>query len=62
MHSKNIGKINSYMFLISLKIKDRNIIRYINMIANHEELQDMLSKVKDAIKQTDRVLNSNTLF
>jgi hypothetical protein len=47
------------MFFVSLQVKDRGLIHNIDMIASREELQDMLSKVKDAVKQVERVLNMN---
>jgi hypothetical protein len=34
------------MFYIALRVKDRGVIRDINMIASMEELQDLLSKVR----------------
>lgn len=43
--SKNAGRENATMFYISLKVKDRGVMREINMIASIEELQDLLSKV-----------------
>ena len=57
--SKNAGRENVSMFYVSLKVKDRGVISEINMIASIEELQDLLSKVKDAVKQTERVLSSS---
>ncbi len=44
--SKNAGRENATMFYISLKVKDRGVLREINMIASIEELQDLLSKVR----------------
>ena len=43
--SKNAGRENASMFFVSLKVKDRGVVREINMIASIEELQDLLSKV-----------------
>lgn len=37
---------------------DRGIVRNIEMLANRESLQDLLYKVKDAVKQADRVMMS----
>ena len=48
------------MFFVSLKIYDRGLYRYITMTATSEELQDLLSKVKDAVKQADRGLSSSS--
>jgi len=57
IRSKTIGKINAPMFFVSLKINDRGLLRYITMTATSEELQDLLSKVKDAVKQADRAVS-----
>lgn len=57
VRSKHGGRENVPMFFISLQIKERGLIRYVDMIATQEELQDMLSKVRDAVKQVDRVLS-----
>lgn len=43
--SKNAGRENVTMFYVSLKVKDRGVLKDINMIATIEELQDLLSKV-----------------
>ena len=43
--SKNAGRENASVFFVSLKVKDRGVVREINMIASIEELQDLLSKV-----------------
>ena len=61
IRSKNIGKINAPMFYVSLKVNDRGLLRYITMTATSEELQDLLSKVKDAVKQVDRVIVSSVV-
>ena len=45
IRSKNAGRENVPLFFVSLKVKDRGLIRDVNMIATLEELQDMLSKV-----------------
>lgn len=60
IRSKSIGKINAPMFFVSLKIFDRGLYRYITMTATSEELQDLLSKVKDAVKQADRGVSSSS--
>eukprot|EP01038_Epipyxis_sp_PR26KG_P009213 gene9213-12424_t len=59
IRSKNAGRENLPMFFIALKVKDRGIIRDIDMIATLEELQDLLSKVRDAVKQADRIVTMN---
>lgn len=58
--SKHGGKINLPLFFVTLKIKEGNgDSKDVNIIATREELLDMLSKVKDAVKQVERVLNMN---
>lgn len=47
------------MYFVSLKVNDRGLLRNIDMIASLEEMQDLLSKVRDAVKQVERVLNTN---
>eukprot|EP01035_Chromulina_nebulosa_P021870 gene21870-28311_t len=59
VRSKEGGKENSPLFLITLHVIDHNLIRYVDMIATEGELQDLLSKVKDAVKQVDRVISNN---
>lgn len=58
VRSKQGGRENKALYFISLKIKDRGIIRSIDMIANQEELQDLFNRVRDAVKQVERVLNT----
>ena len=53
--SKHGGKVNSPNFLVCLRVKDGGLPRDIDWVATPEDMQDMLSKVKDAIKQVDRV-------
>lgn len=60
IRSNSIGRINAPMFFVSLKIHDRGLYRYITMTATNEELQDLLSKVKDAVKQADRGVSSSS--
>lgn len=53
-------------FFVTLTVRDHRgadksgygVLREIQMIANEEELQDMLAKVRDAVKQIDRILNT----
>lgn len=47
--SKNAGRENVPMFFVALKVRDRGVLRDINMIASLEEMQDLLSKVCDAL-------------
>ena len=60
IRSKHGGRGNIPIFFVTLKLKDRGIIRDVDLIASQEELQDMLAKVRDAVKQTERVLNTTT--
>jgi hypothetical protein len=64
VRSKHAGQDNTPLFLLSLKIKEANseAIKPVEIIATQEELQDMLSKVRDAVKQVERVVvgNANT--
>lgn len=60
VRSKQGGRENKPLFFVSLKVKDRGIITSIDMIASEAELQDMLNKVKDAVKQVERILNTSS--
>lgn len=61
IRSKATGKDNVPMFYISLKVLgDDNQINNINFIASLEEMQDLLAKVRDAVKQVERVLNTDS--
>jgi len=55
VRSKHSGKVNNHNYLVCLRVKEGGLPRDIDFIASPEDLQDMLSKVKDAIKQTERV-------
>ena len=57
IRSKHSGRESAPIFYVCLKVKDRNLYRDINMMASLEELQDMLSKLRDANKQVERTLN-----
>lgn len=58
VRSKHGGRENVPSFLVTLELKDRGFIRYVDMVMNAEQLQDMNSKMRDAIKQVDRILNT----
>jgi len=58
--SKNAGRENTSVFFVSLKVKDRGVVREINMIASIEELQDLLSKVKEHLIQFFFLISSKT--
>ena len=44
------------LFFLSLRVKDRGLYRDVDMVASQEELQDLLARVRDAVKQVDRVV------
>ena len=56
VRSKHAGQDNTPLFLLCLKLKEpsSSSIRPVEIIATQEELQDMLAKVKDAVKQVER--------
>jgi polycomb group RING finger protein 4 len=58
VRSRQGGAVNKPMFFVCLKVKDRGLLRNIDMIASQEELQDLHNKVRDAVKQVERVLNT----
>ena len=59
IRSKTTGKENVPMFFVSLKVLEPNEkVNNINFIANLEEMHDLLAKVRDAVKQVERVLNT----
>ncbi len=59
IRSKTTGKENVPMFFVSLKVLEPNDkVNNINFIANLEEMHDLLAKVRDAVKQVERVLNT----
>ena len=45
IRSKHGGRNNIPMYFITLKVKDRGLIRNIDMIASLEEIQDLLASV-----------------
>ena len=50
VRSKHGGRENVPMYFVTLKVKDRGIVRDIEMIASLEELQDMHSRTREAVK------------
>jgi hypothetical protein len=44
------------IFFVNLKLKERGIVRDVELIASQEELLDLVAKVRDAVKQTERIL------
>jgi len=57
IRSKRLGKDNAPLFFVALKVKDGSSMRDVVFLASLEEMQDLLSKVRDAVKQVERVLN-----
>ena len=55
VRSKHSGKVNNPYYLVCLRVKEGGLPRDIDWVASPEDMQDMLGKVKDAIKQTERV-------
>jgi len=60
IRSKHAGRECLPMFFLSLRVKDRGLLRDIEMIASQEDIQDMLAGVRDAVKQVDRVVQQQT--
>jgi COMM domain len=60
VRSKTAGRSNTPLFFVTLTVRDRGLLRRIEMVATPDQLQDMLAKVKDAVKQTDRVLSASS--
>jgi len=56
IRSKQGGRDNTPVYLLELKVLDRGLPRIIDMTANEEELQDLIAKIQDAVKQTDRTI------
>ena len=56
IRSKHAGRELQPMFFLSLRVKDRGLLRDVEMIASQEDVQDLLAGVRDAVKQVDRVV------
>jgi polycomb group RING finger protein 4 len=50
VRSKHGGRENVPMYFVTLRVKDRGIVRDIEMIASLEELQDMHARTREAVK------------
>ncbi len=57
VRSKYEGRENKPIYFVTLRVKDCGLIKDIEMIANYEELQYFYNKIRDSIKQVDRLLN-----
>jgi len=58
VRSNTCGRSNEPLFFVTLTVKDRGLLRRIDLMATAEQLDDWLAKVKDAVKETDRLLNN----
>ncbi len=58
VRSKHGGRENVPSFLVTLELKDRGFMRYVDLVMTSEQLQDMNMKMRDALKQVDRILNT----
>ncbi len=56
VRSKHGGRENIPMFFVTLNVQDRGVIRDIDMIASQEEMKDMLSRVKEAVRSVGKVV------
>lgn len=62
VRSKVAGRENVPMFHVCLHVMDKEEdMRDIKFLASLEEMQDLLSKVRDAVKQVERVLNTTEI-
>ena len=55
----NILSLKNFI-LIKFQIFEKGVIRYIDVTADQDQLQDLMYKVKDAVKQTDRLIDNLT--
>ena len=55
----NIFSLKNFI-LIKFQIFEKGVIRYIDVTADQDQLQDLMYKVKDAVKQTDRLIDNLT--
>ena len=60
VRSNTSGRSNEPLFFVTLTVKDRGLLRSVDLMATAEQLDDWLAKVKDAVKETDRMLNSGS--
>lgn len=59
IRSKILGKENVPLFFVGLKVKEGKEEKDIRFLATLEEMQDLLAKVRDAVKQVERVIHLN---
>jgi len=58
VRSKHGGRENVPMFFVTLFVVDRGVKRDIDMIASQEELKDLLSRVKEAVRSVGKVVTN----
>jgi len=58
VRSKHGGRENVPMFFVTLFVVDRGVKRDIDMIASQEELKDLLSRVKEAVRSVGKVVTT----
>mmetsp|Transcript_14526 Transcript_14526/g.21874 ORF Transcript_14526/g.21874 Transcript_14526/m.21874 type:complete len:186 (+) Transcript_14526:126-683(+) len=58
VRSKHGGRNNTPMYFVTLKVKDRGLLRNVDMMASLEEMQDLLASVRDAVKEVDRIMST----
>lgn len=56
VRSKHGGRENVPMFFVTLQVQDRGIVRDLDMIANQDEMKDLLSRVKEAVRSVGKVV------
>ncbi len=58
VRSKHGGRENVPMFFVNLHVIDRGVLRDIDMIASQEEMKDLLSRVKEAVRSVQKVVHA----
>ena len=58
VRSKHGGRENVPMFFVTLNVQDRGVVREVDMIASQEEMKDLLSRVKEAVRAVGKVVSA----
>ena len=58
VRSKHGGRENAPMFFVTLNVMDRGVVREVDMIASQEEMKDLLSRVKEAVRAVGKVVSA----
>lgn len=58
VRSKHGGRENVPMFFVNLHVIDRGVMRDIDVIASQEEMKDLLSRVKEAVRCVQKVVHA----